>query len=178
MSPTAQDPQDPPDARDPHDLDACDAAALAALDAEHARFEDALEALRELPPHLLAHGPDERARAVASRVVDAFGAEATTHRATEERLVLPVLRRLGGRAGTVLAARLEAEHDLIARAWSHCRPALEDLAAGRRWSVETAAFEFERWRDFAALATAHMLAEHGAAFPTVRALLQGAPPPA
>lgn len=68
----------------------------------------------------------------------------------------------------MLAARLEAEHGLLARAWSQWRPALADLAATGRWSRESAAFEFERWRDFAALATAHLLAEHGAAFPAVQ----------
>ena len=91
--------------------------------------------------------------------------------------MLPILRRLGGQAGATLAGRLEAEHGLLARAWGQCRPALADLATSGRWSRESAAFEYERWRDLSALATAHMLAEHGAAFPAVLALMKGLPPP-
>ena len=150
-----------------------DAAALAALDAQHARFDAVLEALVDLAPHLQGQGPDEGARATAARVLALFDDEAAAHREVEERLVLPLLRRQGGEAGVALATRLETEHDLIARAWSQCRPALADLATAGLWPAEAAAVEFERWRDFAALASAHMLAEQGAALPSVHALLKG-----
>lgn len=147
--------------------------ALAVLDAEHTRFEEALETLRGLVTHLRSEGPGPRARAAAARVMAALDDDAPPHRAAEERLVLPVLRRSGGPAGQALAARLEAEHDRIARAWSQCRPAVADLATHGRWTAESAVFEFERWRDLADLAIAHMLAEQGAAFPIVQALLEG-----
>lgn len=159
-------PDDPP----------CDAPTLDALNAQHERFEQALEALRGLMSRLRAGRPDESARAAAAMVVDALDGEAAGHRATEERLVLPLLRRAGGAGGATLAAKLEAEHDLITRAWSHCRPALVELATHGRWAAESADIEFERWRDLAALATAHLLAEQGAAFPAVRALIEGSTP--
>lgn len=157
--------------------DPCALPALAALCACHERFDEVLDLLRDLAPHLQREGPDERARRAAAQVLAFLDAEAPAHRATEDREVLPLLRRIGGAAGAALAARLEAEHGLLARAWGQCRPALADLAATGRWSRESAAFEFERWRDFVALATAHMLAEHGAAFPAVAAHLRGSAPP-
>lgn len=148
---------------------------LAEYRACHERFEEVLDVLRDLQSHLQRQGPDERARAAAAQVLAFIDAEAPAHRASEERELLPVLRTLGGAAGAVLAGRLEAEHGLLARAWGQCRPALDELASRGRWSAESAAFEFERWRDFAALATSHMLAEHGAAFPAVAALMKARP---
>lgn len=156
--------------------DPCKVPALAECYACHERFEHVLQTLRGLARHLQRHGADGPARTDAARVLNCLDAEGPTHRALEEREVLPILRRLGGPAGAALAARLEAEHGLLARAWSQCRPALAELAASGHWSAESAAFEFERWRDFAALATSHMLAEQGAAFPIVAAV-SGAPPP-
>ncbi|MBI5718896.1 MAG: hemerythrin domain-containing protein [Burkholderiales bacterium] len=152
--------------------DPCAVPALAALCACHERFDDVLDMLRDLAPHLKREGPDERARRAAARVLAFLDFEAPGHRAVVEREVLPVLRRVGGAAGVALAARLEAEQGLLARAWSQCRPALADLAETGRWSRESAAFEFDRWRDFSALAMAHLLAEHGAAFPAVAAHLK------
>ncbi len=179
--PTLQPPQPratsgkaPEDAEDREDP--CTLPALAEFCACHERFEHVLQVLRGLPRHLQRQGPDEQARTDAARVLNCLDAEGPAHRALEEREVLPILRRLGGPAGAVLAGRLEAEHGLLARAWSQCRPALADLAATGRWSAESAAFEFERWRDFVALATSHMLAEQGAAFPIVAAVLRGLPP--
>jgi hypothetical protein len=165
----------PEEAKD-HD-DPCNLPALAEFCACHERFEQVLQVLRSLPRHLQRQGPDEQARTDAARVLNCLDTEGPAHRALEEREVLPILRRLGGAAGAVLAGRLEAEHGLLARAWSQCRPALADLAATGRWSAESAAFEFERWRDYVALATSHMLAEQGAAFPIVAAVLRGLPPP-
>lgn len=158
--------------QDPTDPEGCDASALATtLETQHRRFEEELDRLRHLVHHLQANGPDDRARIAAASVLAVFDAEAPAHRAAEEQRVLTVLRRAGGTAGAVLAAKLEAEHGLIERAWGQCRQALVELAGSGRWAAESAAFEYERWRDFAALATAHMLAEHGAAFPMVLALL-------
>jgi len=156
--------------------DACDVATLDALGAQHERFEQVLESLHDLIDRLRTGRPDERARAAAAQVVATLDGEVPPHRAAEERLVLPALRRAGGEAGVALAARLEAEHDLIARAWSQCRPALAELAGSGHWAMESAAFEFERWRDLSALVTAHLLAEQGAAFPTVRAWVEGSTP--
>jgi len=161
----------------PDDRGACDNPALAALCAHHERFEEVLELLRRLALHLRDGPPDEPARAAAARIVATVDDEAPAHRAAEERLVLPALREGGGPAGATLAARLEAEHERIARAWGLCRESLAELATSGRWPPEAAVFEVERWRDFADLATAHMLAEHGAAFPIVHALWRQGPPP-
>ncbi len=150
--------------------------ALAEFCSCHERFEEVLQVLQGLPRHLRRQGPDEQARWDAAQVLACLDAEGPPHRAREERDVLPLLRRLGGPAGAVLAGRLEAEHGLLARAWGQCRPSLADLAGSGHWSAESAAFEYERWRDFVALATAHMLAEQGAAFPVVAGLLRGRPP--
>ncbi|MCC6246523.1 MAG: hemerythrin domain-containing protein [Rubrivivax sp.] len=161
----------------PHHDALADEPAIAALDGEHERIEQMLDVLRGLVPRLtVAQTPDARCRADAARIVELFDGDEPAHRAREERLLFPVLRRLGGRGGIALAARLEAEHDLIARGWSQSRPAMADLAAGGPWAAESAPLEFERWRDFVILVTTHMLAEHGAAFPTALALLRGAPP--
>jgi iron-sulfur cluster repair protein YtfE (RIC family) len=149
---------------------------LAQLSETHGRFEQRLEALQGLARHLRQHGPDERARSVAAEVLTFFDGHAPAHRADEERDVLPMLRRCGGAAGAALATRLEAEHGLLAHAWNACRPALAELGATGRWPEEAAALEFERWRDLASLAMAHMLAENGAAFPALRALMRGLPP--
>ncbi|MBL8345979.1 MAG: hemerythrin domain-containing protein [Rubrivivax sp.] len=157
--------------------DPCALPVLAEFCACHERFEHVLQVLRGLPRHLQRQGPDEQARTDAAGVLNCLDTEGPAHRALEEREVLPLLRHLGGPAGAVLAGRLEAEHGLLARAWSQCRPALAELAASGRWSAESAVFEYERWRDFVALATAHMLAEQGAAFPIVAAALKGMPPP-
>jgi len=168
----------------PDDRGACEHPALATLCAHHERFDEVLELLRGLAVQLGAAVPDASAppdtqvRAAAARIVATMDDEAPAHRAAEERLVLPALREGGGAAGATLAARLEAEHERIARAWGLCRASLVELAAGGRWSAEAAVFEFERWRDLADLATSHMLAEHGAAFPIVQALLRGKESPA
>ncbi len=173
----------PPDEADPGDSDTDDAARarfellLSNLSDGHERCEEMLEALQGLASRLQELGPDERARSVATEVIDFFDTQAPHHRAEEERDVLPVLRRRGGAAGTALAARLESEHGLLAHAWNRCRPALAELGATGRWPKEAAALEFERWRDLATLATAHMLAENGAAFPSLRALMAEWPPP-
>lgn len=157
--------------------DPCAEPLLADLCACHERFEEALDALRGLAGHLQSQGPDAQACRVAGEVLGVFDGQAPAHRAAEERDVLPLLRGMGGAAGAALAARLEAEHGLLARAWDQCRPALAELAGAGRWSRQAAALEFERWRDFAALAGAHMMAENGAAFPAVLALMKGLPPP-
>lgn len=165
LAPGSDRPQDP-----------CTLAALSELCACHERFEEVLDVLRELQSHLPRQGPDAWARSAAARVLAFVDGEAPAHREKEERELLPLLRRLGGAGGVVLAGRLEAEHGLLARAWGQCHPALDDLASQGRWSSESAAFEFERWRDFAALATAHMLAENGAAYPAAAALMTEPPP--
>jgi len=147
-------------------------ARLAALRASHQELEGMLEALHELARHLQAHGADAQARRDATALLDFFDERVPSHRAEEEREVFPLLRRQGGAAGRALAARLEAEHELLARAWAGCRPALAELARGGPWPPDAAALEFDRWRDFTSLATAHMLAEDGAAFPAAQGLMQ------
>jgi iron-sulfur cluster repair protein YtfE (RIC family) len=149
---------------------------LAELSEWHERFEQLLEALQGLARHLQQHGPDEHARSVAAEVLAFFDSKAPTHCADEERAVLPALRRCGGAGGAALAARLEAEHGMLAHAWSGCRPALVELGATGSWPKEEEAVEFGRWRDLASLAMAHMLAENGAAFPALRAMMQRSPP--
>ena len=136
----------------------------------HERVERTLALLQRLAAHVAAQGTDESARQAAADVLRYFDRAAPAHHEDEERHVLPALRRSGQADWVELAERLQREHEGMARAWAELRPALADLAQGH-WESATAARNFARWQDFAALYVEHIAIENGLAFGAASSLL-------
>jgi hemerythrin-like domain-containing protein len=104
---------------------------LGMLSACHGRIERQLATLGRLQRWLPQHGCDNDARAAARAILRYFDSAAPNHHADEEESVFPRLATKAPSAAPLLA-HLEQEHAALAESWTHLRPLLAAIAAGRR----------------------------------------------
>lgn len=112
---------------------------LEMLSACHGRIETQFASLRRLVPYLLAHGVDEEARTVATRVMRYFDTAARHHHADEEDDLFPALiESMAGSDAICLREMidgLKADHRVLEACWRHLRSLLERIAAGEQVSL-------------------------------------------
>jgi hemerythrin-like domain-containing protein len=140
------------------------------LAACHERVERSLRLLERIAAHLPVHGADAQAQDAARDVLRYFDVAAPHHHEDEERHVLPALRATGHAA---VAARIVADHGLMAQAWAALRADLQAVCNGDA-DAATSPAGVQRWRDFAALYRRHVELEDRAAFPAAQSALDPA----
>lgn len=107
--------------------------AFDALDRTHAQMLQVLDDFDALLDHLDERGPDEKARAVAARILSFFNTHAREHHAQEEQVVFPPL--LAGQDSELAAhvRRLQQDHGWLEEDWLELAPQIEAVSRGYNW---------------------------------------------
>jgi len=103
------------------------------LDRTHRAALETLKDFERLLAHLGEHGPDETARASASKIMDFFAGPARTHHADEEKLVFPALLNSSDVELVQHVRRLQQDHGWLDEDWRELAPQIEAIAKGYNW---------------------------------------------
>lgn len=103
------------------------------LDQTHREIMSRIDDFARLLDHVDEHGPDEKAREIATDLMAYFSGHAKEHHAHEETIVFPPL--LAGPdaelAGHV--RRLQQDHGWLEEDWLELAPQLEAISRGYNW---------------------------------------------
>jgi hypothetical protein len=141
---------------------------LGMLVACHERIRRQLRTLGRLQRHLPEFGYDDDARAAARAILKYFDNAAVNHDADEEHSLLPRLL-VAVPESSLLADRLQGEHDRLAANWRHLRPLLAAIAAAQRANLSP-----RMVHEVTALYQAHIAFEEDQVIPLARESLDSA----
>lgn len=139
---------------------------LAMLRACHGRIQAQCATLKKLQTWLPEHGCDSQAQQAAQAVLRYFDTAGQYHHEDEEQDLFPRLRATQHPAVLALTDRLLQEHQGMAAAWQHLRPALVALTETR-----TTTLDDDTVATFITAYASHIETENGELLPLAAQLL-------
>ena len=133
----------------------------------HERVERMLGLMGKVREHLLQFAADEQVRQACRDLMRYFDKAAPQHHRDEELHVFPTLVGTQDLELIQLVARLQIEHQEMARRWVIARSLLDDIESGFRTRFNQA--DDEILQGFTGMYKDHMKAEEALAFPKAKA---------